>query len=185
METDRRTLVALTGALLAGAAGCTTDDGNGDSGDGDGSGSEPSDSDGNGFDNYGVPDFPRVDPVTDPDLELDRLAEQVRGNVAFSLVALAQIRAARPDENVFFSPYSISVALAMTDAGARGETATEMADALRYELEDDALHAAFGALENEFERRNEDGEEGERPEWAEDEGDEDDLGFQLSRANAV
>ncbi|EMA41880.1 serpin family protein [Halobiforma nitratireducens] len=201
METDRRTLVTLTGALLAGAAGCTTDDDNDDPEAGTGSGSEESEAGndgGNGFDESDTPEFPRIDPVTDPDLEIDRLAEQVRGNVAFSLDALGQLRDEQPDENVFFSPYSISVALAMTYAGARGETATEMATALRYELGDggdaDDLHAAFGALEDEFERRNEDGEEVAPPVWEQDEDDEDgdepeneddDLGFQLSSANAV
>ena len=35
-------------------------------------------------------------------------------------------------ENIFFSPYSISSALAMTYAGAGGETALEMANALRF-----------------------------------------------------
>ncbi|SDQ21062.1 serpin family protein [Natronobacterium texcoconense] len=198
MTTDRRTLIALTGALLAGGAGCLSDDGSSDD-SGSGTSTENAD-DGGGFEEHDVPDFPQVDPVTDPALESERLAEQVRGNVAFSLDVLAELRADQPDENVFFSPYSISVALAMTFAGARGETAAEMADALRYELatedddhtlryelatEDDDLHAAFGALEDEFERRNEDGEEVEQPEWSEAEGDEDDLGFQLSSANAV
>ncbi len=117
-------------------------------------------------------------------------SQQVRGNVAFSLEALAELRADEPDNNLFFSPYSISVALAMTYAGARGETAEEMADALRYDLEGEELHAAFGALEDEFERRNEDGAEVETPEWTDDgedddDEDEDDLGFQLSSANAV
>ena len=37
-----------------------------------------------------------------------------------------------PDENAFFSPYSISTALAMTWAGAQGETASQMAKVLHY-----------------------------------------------------
>ncbi|TYT63962.1 serpin family protein [Natrialba swarupiae] len=196
MMPDRRSLLALTGALLAGVAGCTSD-GNGSSDDTDGDGdadpdgtdSGDADGDDGSFDRE-APDFPRIDPVTDPDIEVDALAQQVRGNVAFSLEALAELRADEPDNNLFFSPYSISVALAMTYAGARGETAEEMADALRYDLEGEELHAAFGALEDEFERRNEDGAEVETPEWTDDgedddDEDEDDLGFQLSSANAV
>ncbi|SDQ21091.1 serpin family protein [Natronobacterium texcoconense] len=192
MTVDRRTLIALTGALLAGAAGCTSDDrGTPEVGD------ETAGNDGE-FEQLESSDFPRLEPVTDPDIDLDLFAEQVRGNVAFSFDVLSQLRNDRPEENVFFSPYSISVALAMTYAGARGETATEMADALQYELEND-LHTVFGALEDEFERRNEDGEalrapdgertksasDGEEVENPQDEGDEDDLGFQLSSANAV
>jgi serpin B len=49
--------------------------------------------------------------------------------------------------NLFFSPYSVSTALAMTYAGARGETAAEMATALGFTLPDDALHAAFAERE--------------------------------------
>jgi serpin B len=48
--------------------------------------------------------------------------------------------------NLFFSPYSISTALAMTYAGARGETAEQMAKALRFRQDQDDLHAAFARL---------------------------------------
>src|SRR5262249_15119395 len=48
--------------------------------------------------------------------------------------------------NLFFSPYSISTALAMTSAGARGDTAREMASALHFTLPDKRLHPAFAAL---------------------------------------
>src|ERR1700722_15293435 len=49
-------------------------------------------------------------------------------------------------QNLLFSPYSISSALAMTYAGARGQTAAQMAHTLHFSLPDDRLHAAFGAL---------------------------------------
>ena len=48
--------------------------------------------------------------------------------------------------NLFFSPYSISSALAMTYAGARGQTAEQMRKVLHFDLPDDRLHAAFGEL---------------------------------------
>lgn len=167
-------MLTLTGTLLAGAAGCL-----GDSADRENpaNGDENGDEAGPLFADRDAPDFPHLDLTTDPDLKSDRIAEQIRGNVAVSFDVLAQLREATPDENLFFSPYSVSVALAMTYAGARGETAAEMADALRYDLEGEALHAAFGALEGEFEQRNEDGEG--------DGSEGDDLGFQLSSANAV
>lgn len=50
--------------------------------------------------------------------------------------------------NLFFSPYSISTALAMTWAGARGETEKQMAEVLHFTLPQNRLHPAFGALEN-------------------------------------
>jgi serpin B len=48
--------------------------------------------------------------------------------------------------NLFFSPCSISVALAMTSMGARGNTAAEMAKTLHFYLKGVALHQSFGAL---------------------------------------
>jgi serpin B len=53
---------------------------------------------------------------------------------------------AQRDGNLFFSPYSISTALAMTYAGARGETAQQMATTLHFTLNPDRLHPAFAAL---------------------------------------
>ncbi|MBX3209999.1 MAG: serpin family protein [Labilithrix sp.] len=53
----------------------------------------------------------------------------------------------RADEDIFLSPHSISTALAMTYAGARGETAAEMKKALHFALPDDRLHTAFNYLD--------------------------------------
>ncbi len=54
----------------------------------------------------------------------------------------------RPDANAFFSPYSISTALAMTWAGARGDTAAQMADALHFSsLPSGSVPASFGLLQ--------------------------------------
>jgi serpin B len=69
----------------------------------------------------------------------------VTGNTEFALALYQKLRA-KPG-NLFFSPYSISTALAMTYAGARGRTALEMAQALRFLLPPEALHAAFAHLE--------------------------------------
>jgi len=56
-------------------------------------------------------------------------------------------RLAREDGNLAYSPFSVSSALAMTYAGARGKTAAEMATVLHLpKSEGDALHAAAGLL---------------------------------------
>lgn len=47
--------------------------------------------------------------------------------------------------NVVMSPASVHLALSMTYAGARGETATQMASVLHVEPSGDALHAGYGA----------------------------------------
>ena len=55
-----------------------------------------------------------------------------------------------PNGNLFFSPYSISTALAMTYAGARGNTEKQMAAALHFTLPQQRLHPAFGALQKQL-----------------------------------
>jgi serpin B len=50
------------------------------------------------------------------------------------------------DGNLCLSPYSIQSALAMTFAGADGETRTEMARVLHFPTEGDAIHQSFAAL---------------------------------------
>jgi serpin B len=86
-------------------------------------------------------DMPR-DP--DPQVADADLADLVRGNNEFTFALYPQISSG--DENVFFSPYSISLALAMASAGAKGQTADEMAQALHFLLPADRLHPAFNRL---------------------------------------
>jgi serpin B len=69
----------------------------------------------------------------------------VTGNNGFAMDLYGKLRASKG--NVFFSPYSISTALAMTYGGARGETAAQMAHTLQFDLPSNELHQAFGQLE--------------------------------------
>jgi serine protease inhibitor len=69
----------------------------------------------------------------------------VRGNTEFALALYQKLRAV--EGNLFFSPYSISTALAMTYAGARGDTEIQMAQALHFLLDQELLHPAFAFLE--------------------------------------
>jgi serine protease inhibitor len=71
-----------------------------------------------------------------------RLAE---GNAAFALDLYSQLKA-QPG-NLFFSPYSISTCLAMTYAGARGETEQQMAKVFHFGSDQHQLHLAFGELQ--------------------------------------
>jgi len=70
--------------------------------------------------------------------------DQVAASNEFALELYSHLAAA--DGNLFVSPLSISTALAMTWAGARGETAAEMAEALHLVLPPDELHTELGAL---------------------------------------
>ncbi len=67
-------------------------------------------------------------------------------NNAFGFGLFQRVVNANQEKNVFLSPYSISSALAMTYAGARGNTAQEMAASLRYGDASDAIHASFQTL---------------------------------------
>ncbi|MBN2112654.1 MAG: serpin family protein [Acidimicrobiia bacterium] len=67
---------------------------------------------------------------------------------------LLQVLGAGNGGNLAVSPLSIRLALAMAYAGARGETAAQMAQVLRYDLPDEALHAAFNLLDQALEERN-------------------------------
>ena len=71
-------------------------------------------------------------------------AAVVKGNNVFALDLYSRLR--QKDGNLFFSPYSISDALAMTYAGARGQTAEQMATTLHFALPPQRLHPAFGEL---------------------------------------
>lgn len=84
-----------------------------------------------------------------PNVPPAALAELVSGNTAFAL-SLYHLLSAENTANLFYSPYSISVALAMTYAGARGETEQQMANALHFSLPQERLHAAFNALDQQL-----------------------------------
>lgn len=71
-------------------------------------------------------------------------ARVVEANTAFAGRLYGKLASA--PGNLFFSPASLSTALAMTYAGARGETAAQMARTLELPLAPEALHPAFGGL---------------------------------------
>jgi serpin B len=89
--------------------------------------------------------------ITEPQVDPTDLARLVQGNNEFALELYQQLRG--EDGNLIYSPYSVSQALAMTYAGARGETESQMAAALHFLLPQTGLHPAFNALSLELDRR--------------------------------
>ena len=156
---NRRDVLALSGALAAAAlAGCT--------GGGSARTETPTET---------PTDTPTEDPPTnEPSVDDEPLAELSAGNAAFAL-DLHEHLAAEDGGNLFLSPYSISVALAMTFAGARGETREQMAETLHYTLGED-VHPAFADLRAALESR----------ETTEDPVENEEVdAFQLAAANAL
>jgi serpin B len=95
-------------------------------------------------------------------------ATVVKGNNQFALDLYRQLHSEKG--NLFFSPYSISTALAMTYAGARNQTAEQMAKTLHFTLDNADLHPAFGLLIHEINGKKADSRK---------------RGYQLSTANAL
>ncbi len=107
--------------------------------------------------------------VTAPDTPPDDLQTLVDNNNAFAFDLYRSVQT--QDGNLIYSPYSISLALAMTYAGARGETESQMTQTLHF-LPGDQLHPAFNALDLQLAERGKAQSEEETP-------------LQLDIANAV
>ncbi len=80
----------------------------------------------------------------------------VKDNTDFALYVYRELRGTKG--NLFFSPYSISTALAMAYAGARSNTEKEMAAALHFSLDQNKLHPAFAQLDSDLKKAREKGE---------------------------
>ena len=96
--------------------------------------------------------------ITEPDFTWEEQDALVSGNSAFALDFYHRL-SDDSDGNLFFSPYSISAALAMTYAGAAGETATQMADALHFDLPPGRLHTVFNGVDLELLKASGDGDD--------------------------
>lgn len=73
------------------------------------------------------------------------LSQFVRDNNAFALDLYHAVKAS--GENLLYSPYSISCALAMAYAGARGNTEAQMANTLHFGFTQEELHNLFNVLD--------------------------------------
>jgi serpin B len=91
--------------------------------------------------------------VTSPQVNETDLVPLVQGNstFAFDLYQALSVE----NGNLFYSPYSISMALAMTYAGALGETEQQTANTLHFILSQNRLHPAFNWLDIELGSRGE------------------------------
>src|SRR5580658_7690876 len=83
---------------------------------------------------------------TDPQVSAADLDALVAGNTTFAFALFQQARTGTGG-NMFFSPYSISQAVAMVYAGAQAQTETQIAQALDFTLPQAQLHPAMDSLD--------------------------------------
>ena len=108
---------------------------------------------------------------TSPNINQADLSTLVDGNSVFALNLYQLLK--NKDGNLFYSPYSISEALAMTYSGARTETEKQMASAMQYLIGQEKLHSVFNYLDLELAKRGQ-GAKGI-----------DQKGFRLNLINAI
>ena len=108
--------------------------------------------------------------ITSPKVTSSDAQALVDGNNDFALDVYQTLSA--QDGNLILSPFSMSLALAMTYAGARGETESQMVDTLHFDLPQEQLHPAFNALDQDLASRGESKSDEQEP-------------LQLNIANAV
>ena len=113
-------------------------------------------------------DKPRA---TSPSVSQSDMTKLVEGDSAYAMNLYQALK--ENDGNFFYSPYSISEALAMTYGGARGDTEKQMASTLHFILSQSQLHPAFNSLDLELAKRGQ-GAQGK-----------DEQGFRLHVVNAI
>lgn len=87
----------------------------------------------------------KVERVTEATIDQAAITAAADSNNAFGLDLYGSVRGT--PGNLVFSPYSISSALAMTYAGARNATASQMAAALHFDLAPADLYPALNQLD--------------------------------------
>jgi serpin B len=113
-------------------------------------------------------DKPRI---TAPSVNQNDLESVVAGNQAFAFQSYQELKSG--GGNIFYSPHSISTALAMAYAGARTETEQQIASAMHYTVSQDKLHPALNAIDIALSGRGQ-GSQGK-----------DEKGFRLNVVNAI
>ncbi|XP_059901804.1 leukocyte elastase inhibitor-like isoform X3 [Gadus macrocephalus] len=71
-------------------------------------------------------------------------------NITFTLALFKKITEENKSGNIFYSPLSISSALAMVLLGARGNTSTQMSEALQHQKSEEDINASFSKLLSEL-----------------------------------
>jgi len=99
---------------------------------------------------YMQPDSGRVQHMDDSGVTSEKVSEVVNANNKFAFDLYSKYRVKYNERNVFFSPYSISTALAMTYEGARGKTAEEIRSVFHFPEDNSARRSGMARIYNEL-----------------------------------
>lgn len=94
-----------------------------------------------------------VEDIEQQELQIETIDPNVvEANTDFGFNLFHEIRKSEQDKNIFISPFSVSVALAMTLNGAAGETETAMVDTLQLQnVETEAINPNYALLQQTLE----------------------------------
>lgn len=84
----------------------------------------------------------------------EKVSAVVNANNQFAFDLYSKYKDKYRDDNFFFSPYSISTALAMTYEGAREKTAEEMQSVFHFSEDNDVRRPAFARIYNEINKKD-------------------------------
>ncbi|MGK4003577.1 serpin family protein [Sorangium sp. So ce1036] len=174
-----RTTIGLAAMLMWALVGCSSSNQGGETGGGGSHQGEGGSNQGGGGSTAAPAECFEVKPgcvvasdaerITTPDVPAEDRESLARNNASFALDLGRALDGAT--KNLVYSPFSVSTALAMSYAGARGDTKEAIAKAMRFELPEDRLHPAFNHVDLELQKRAESTREG--------------GGFRLRTANAL
>ncbi len=99
-----------------------------------------------GFFNFGFGDI-FIPKAEDSGATIEGVKDVVKANNQFSIDLYSEINK-ESNENIFFSPWSISTAVAMAYEGARGDTANEMQSVFHFPKNNNIRRASFAKMLN-------------------------------------
>jgi len=101
---------------------------------------------------YGCSEIPRIPTADDSRATSEGISSIVDANNQFAFDLYSKVSG--EGGNVFFSPWSISTALAMTYEGAKGKTAEEMRSVFHFPVDPNIRRPSFAKIQNKINEKD-------------------------------